>query len=46
MIGPGASASRVRFLLNLYPPFLFQGIRIQTISEDFQQARILVMDVA
>ena len=42
MIGPGTSASRMRFLLNLYPPFLFQGVRVLTISDDFRAARVRV----
>ena len=42
MIGPGVRASRVKWLLNLYPPFLFQGIKIQSISDDFHAARVLV----
>ena len=32
----------MRFLLNLYPPFLFQGIRVLSIEEDFRGARVRV----
>ncbi len=42
MIGPGVSAGRMRFLLNLYPPFLFQGIRVRNIEDDFHSATVLV----
>ena len=43
MIGPGTSAARMRFLLNLYPPFLFQGIRVLSIDENFHAARVRVV---
>jgi len=42
LIGPETSASKMRFLLNLYPPFLFQGIRVLSIEEDFLGARVRV----
>ena len=32
----------MRFLLNLYPPFLFQGIRVLSIEDDFRGARVRV----
>lgn len=42
MISPTVSAGRLRFLLNLYPPFFFQGIRIQSIAKDFTSATVCV----
>lgn len=33
-------ASTFRRLLNLWPPFLFTGIHVTAISEDFRQARV------
>ena len=32
----------MRFLLNLYPPFLFQGILVLSIEDDFRGARVRV----
>lgn len=33
-------ASRLRLLFRLWPPFLFAGIRVTHISDDFRQARV------
>lgn len=33
-------ASRLRFGMNLWPPFLFAGIRVQEISADYRYARV------
>lgn len=33
-------ASRLRWLLRLWPPFLFAGIRVTHLSEDFRYARV------
>ncbi|MFS8101191.1 DUF4442 domain-containing protein [Lentzea alba] len=33
-------ASRLRFGMNLWPPFLFAGIRVQEISPDYRYARV------
>jgi len=35
-------ASTFRRLLNLWPPFLFNSIRVQSLSEDYTQARIVL----
>jgi acyl-coenzyme A thioesterase PaaI-like protein len=33
-------AARLRRLLNIYPPFLFAGIRTEVVAEDFRYARV------
>ncbi|MET9232418.1 DUF4442 domain-containing protein [Lentzea sp. NPDC003310] len=33
-------ASRLRFGMNLWPPFLFAGIRVEEISPDYRYARV------
>lgn len=33
-------ASRLRFGMNLWPPFLFAGIRVEEISSDYRYARV------
>jgi len=33
-------ASRLRFGMNLWPPFLFTGIRVEEISPDYRYARV------
>ncbi len=41
--GPRVLSTRsVRWLLNLYPPFLFQGVRVREITPDFLSARLEV----
>ena len=35
-----ASARTIRRVLNLWPPFLFAGIHVTTLSEDFRHARV------
>ncbi len=34
------SAARLRRIMNLWPPFLFAGIRIRALAEDFRHARV------
>lgn len=34
------NARRLRWILNLYPPFLFAGIRVEHIAEDWSRARV------
>ena len=34
------SASTLRRVLNAWPPFLFAGIRVRTISDDYRHARV------
>jgi acyl-coenzyme A thioesterase PaaI-like protein len=34
------SARRLRWLMNLWPPFLFAGIRVTRLTEDFRSARV------
>jgi acyl-coenzyme A thioesterase PaaI-like protein len=34
------SARNLRRLLNCWPPFLFSGIRVRTIADDFRHARV------
>ncbi|KFN41419.1 DUF4442 domain-containing protein [Arenimonas oryziterrae] len=34
------SARRLRRLFNIYPPFLFSGIRVPTVSDDYRQVRV------
>jgi acyl-coenzyme A thioesterase PaaI-like protein len=33
-------AARLRRILNLYPPFLFSGIHVETISDDWHYTRV------
>ena len=33
-------ASRLRLLFNLWPPFLFSGVRVTALSDDFRHARV------
>src|SRR3546814_13956082 len=33
-------ASRLRLLMNLWPPFAFTGIRVQHIADDFSAVRV------
>ena len=33
-------SSRVRRVLNLWPPFLFSGIRITELSDDYRHCRV------
>ena len=35
-------ASTFRFLLNLWPPFLFSGIRLLNLDEDYTEARVVL----
>ena len=35
-----AAARRLRWLMNLWPPFLFSGIRVLEIAADFRSARV------
>lgn len=42
MINDKTSTSSIRWMLNLWPPFFFQGIRVLDIGDDFQSARIRV----
>ncbi len=35
-------ASTFRRLLNLWPPFLFNSIRVQSLSEDWSEARVVL----
>lgn len=34
------SASTLRRVLNVWPPFLFAGIRVRTVSDDYRHARV------
>ena len=34
------TANRLRWLLNVWPPFLFAGIRVREISADYRRARV------
>ena len=34
------TASRLRLLLNVWPPFLFSGIRVRALTADFAHARV------
>ena len=34
------SASTLRRVLNVWPPFLFAGVRVHTISDDYRHARV------
>src|SRR3546814_2300690 len=34
------SAPTLRRVLNVWPPFLFAGIRVRTISDDYRHARV------
>lgn len=34
------NASRLRWAMNLWPPYLFSGIRVASISDDFRNARV------
>lgn len=36
------SPRNARWLLNLYPPFLFNRIRIKSISEDFTDVKVII----
>ena len=36
------SARRLRWLMNIWPPFLFSGIRVLDIAEDWRSARIVL----
>lgn len=36
------SPRKAKFLLNLYPPFLFNRIRIQSISKDFTEVKVKI----
>jgi acyl-coenzyme A thioesterase PaaI-like protein len=36
------TASSLRRVLNLWPPFLFAGIRVRTLSADFRHARVVL----
>ncbi len=36
------SARRLRWLMNIWPPFLFSGIRVLDIGEDWRSARIVL----
>src|SRR5690606_34555241 len=38
--GPGMKASRLRLLLNLWPPYLFSGVRVTGLTPDFRRARV------
>ncbi len=40
MIWDGTSAAKIRWMLNLWPPFLFQGIRVKHIDSAFQVADV------
>lgn len=42
MINDKTSAASIRWMLNLWPPFLFQGIRVLDIENEFLSARIRV----
>ena len=33
-------AWQMKFLLNIWPPFLFSGIRVVSITDDFRQAKV------
>lgn len=35
-------ASTFRRLMNLWPPFLFNSIRVQSISDDYREARVVL----
>ncbi len=39
MTGAQGSARTLRWALNLWPPFLFAGIRVRAIADDFRHAR-------
>jgi hypothetical protein len=39
-VKPGLAPSRLRRLSNLWPPFLFAGIRVERISGDGRGARM------
>ena len=34
------TANRLRWLMNVWPPFLFAGIRVREISADYRRARV------
>ena len=34
------TATRLRWLMNVWPPFLFAGIRVREISADYRRARV------
>ena len=36
------SARALRRILNLWPPFLFAGIRVRELSDDFRRARVVL----
>ena len=36
------TARRLRWLMNIWPPFLFSGIRVLTISDDWRHARVVL----
>lgn len=36
------SARRMRWILNLWPPFLFTGIRVQSIADDYSSAEVML----
>lgn len=37
-----STASRLRFLMNLYPPLFFNSVRLLSLSEDYTRARIRI----
>lgn len=39
---PVYSARRLRWMLNLYPPFFFQRVRVREVTRDFRRARVEV----
>ncbi len=36
------SSSKFKFMMNLYPPFFFNRIRIKEVSQDFQEIKIVL----
>lgn len=42
MIKDQTSARQIHWMLNIWPPFLFQGIRVREIDSDFQYAEVVV----
>ncbi|MGE4618486.1 MAG: DUF4442 domain-containing protein [Planctomycetota bacterium] len=40
MIHDRTSAPTIRWLLNIWPPFLFQGVRVRSLDSDFRSAKV------
>ena len=42
MIRDRTSARKIHWMLNLWPPFLFQGVRVREIDPEFRFAEVVV----